>query len=99
MSLLDEEMLFVGIAYVVLKKGLTPTKEIKERIYEKCKKTLVSPNGDEVQLKENEIPVEIVFVNELPRTKADKIDYNELEEKAKKLILKARCWSLVFFMV
>ena len=87
----DEEMLFVGIAYVVLKKGLTPTKEIKERIYEKCKKTLVSPNGDEVQLKENEIPVEIVFVNELPRTKADKIDYNELEEKAKKLVLKARC--------
>ena len=70
---------------------LLTTKEIKERIYEKCKKTLVSPNGDEVQLKENEIPVEIVFVNELPRTKADKIDYNELEEKAKKLVLKARC--------
>ena len=44
-----------------------------------------------MQLKENEIPVEIVFVNELPRTKADKIDYNELEEKAKKLVLKARC--------
>ena len=42
-----------------------------------------------MQLKENEIPVEIVFVNELHRTKADKIDYNELEEKAKKLVLKA----------
>ncbi len=84
----DDDMLYVGIAYVVLKKGLIPNEEIKNKIYQKCKGILVSPNGEDCQLKENEIPADIVFVNELPRTKADKIDYNELEEKAKKLILK-----------
>lgn len=83
----DDEMLFVGIAYVVLKKGLVPTEEMKAKILEKCQKTLVSPNGDEAQLKANEIPVQIVFVPELPRTKADKINYNLLEEDAKKLVL------------
>ena len=60
---------------------------MKAKILEKCQKTLVSPNGDEAQLKANEIPAQIVFVPELPRTKADKINYNLLEEDAKKLVL------------
>ena len=63
------------------------TEEMKAKILEKCQKTLVSPNGDEAQLKANEIPVQIVFVPELPRTKADKINYNLLEEDAKKLYI------------
>lgn len=84
----DDDLLYVGVAYVVLKKEYKQTEEMKKIIFEKCKNVLISPNGEQEQLKENEIPVEIVFVPELPKTKADKINYEPLEENAKKLVLK-----------
>lgn len=84
----NNDLLYVGVAYIVLKKGIEPTEETKRKILEKCSKTLTSPYGDNQQLKEYEIPAVIEFVDKLPRTKADKIDYKNLEEKAKILELK-----------
>lgn len=84
----DDDMLFVGIAYVVLKKGIVANDDVKKKIYAACRGVLISPNGDIEQLKENEVPADIVFVKSLPKTRADKIDYHFLEEDAKKLVLK-----------
>ena len=84
----DDDLLYVGVAYVVLKNKYKESDEMKKIIFEKCKNVLISPNGEQEQLKENEIPVEIVFVPELPKTKADKINYKPLLEDAKKLVLK-----------
>ena len=78
----NDEMLYTGKAFVVLKNGIEPTEEIKEYILSKCIEQLVSQNGDRFQLKSYEIPTSIEFVKELPRTNADKIDYPALEKLA-----------------
>lgn len=78
----DEELLYTAKAYVVLKKGILPTKETEEYIKEKCNQTLILNNGEETQLKPYEIPASIDFVDTLPRTAADKLNYPYLEEFA-----------------
>ena len=92
----DDEMLFTSKAFIVLKNGVLPTKETEEYIKEKCNQTLILSNGEEAQLKPYEIPTSFSFVESLPRTTADKINYPELEkiaaaeyaeEKAKRKIL------------
>lgn len=93
----DDELLFTAKAYVVLKNGILPTKETEEYIKEKCNQTLTLNTGEETQLKPYEIPASIEFIEALPRTEADKINYTKLEalatqeyqeEKAKKRTLK-----------
>lgn len=93
----DDELLFNAQAYVVLKNGILPTKETEEYIKEKCNQTLILNTGEETQLKPYEIPTSIDFIDVLPRTEADKINYTELEalaaqeyenEKSKKKALK-----------
>ncbi|MDO5556551.1 MAG: class I adenylate-forming enzyme family protein [Clostridia bacterium] len=94
----NDEMLYTGKAFVVLKDGIVPTDEIKDYILSQCALQLTSSNGEKFQLKPYEIPTSIEFVKELPRTQADKIDYPILEHfaneeyekekgKAKKLTL------------
>ena len=78
----DDELLFTSKAYIVLKNGILPTKEIEEYIKEKCNKTLTLNTGEETQLKPYEIPTSIDFVTTLPRTTADKLNYSYLEELA-----------------
>ena len=54
-----------------------------EHIKEMCTRELYMPKTGEVaQLKEYEIPQSFEFVDSLPRTKADKIDYPTLEKNA-----------------
>lgn len=79
----DDDMLYSGKAYIVLKKGLLPTKEMKEYIQTKCSYPLYNSLGEMVQLKPYEIPSSIDFVEHLPRNKADKLDYTKLEQQAK----------------
>lgn len=93
----DDEMLFTAKAYIVLKDGILPTKETEAYIKQKCTETIILANGEEAQLKPYEIPTSIDFIEKVPRTVADKINYPLLEkqavkeyeeEKTKKRILK-----------
>ena len=78
----DEDELYVDVVYVVLKPGVQPTEEVKREIFDSL---LISKKSGakQVQLKEYEIPKDIIFIDELPRIEgSEKINYIELEKKA-----------------
>lgn len=80
----DKDLLFTNKAYVVLKDGVLPSLEVSDYIMNMCYKPLYnSVTGEMVQLKPFEVPESITFLDVLPRTKADKIDYTFLENMAK----------------
>lgn len=80
----DDNLLYTGKAYIVLKEGYTASEDLKLYISEMCKKRVKNIiTGEELQLKDFEIPESFEFVESIPRNVADKIDYNNLEEKAK----------------
>ena len=80
----DEDLLFTNKAYVVLKDGVMPTKEISDYILDMCYKPIINNiTGETIQLKPYEVPESITFLDTIPRTKADKADYKLLEELAK----------------
>ena len=81
----DKDLLFTNKAYVVLKDGIMPTKEVSDYIIGECYKQIYdSTSGETIQLKPFEVPESIEFLDELPLTKADKVNYALLEEMAKK---------------
>ena len=80
----DIDMLFVSQAFVVLKPGYEPTEEMKKHIIEESRKTITDSNGQQITLKKYEVPRVVVFLDKLPRTQADKIDYRALEKEAAK---------------
>lgn len=81
----NKDLLYTNIAYIVLKDNVLPTKEIAEYIMDMCNKPITNPiTGEIVQLKPFEIPESIEFLDKLPRTLADKVDYRYLEELANK---------------
>lgn len=80
----NDDLLYTGKAYIVLKNGYEPTSEIMQYISEKCKERIKNIiTGEELQLKDFEIPASFEFVDAIPRNVADKIDYSMLEEKAR----------------
>ena len=80
----DKDLLFTNKAYVVLKDGVLPSLEVSNYIMDMCYKPLYnSITGEMVQLKPFEVPESITFLDVLPRTKADKVDYTFLENMAK----------------
>lgn len=80
----DRDLLFTNKAYVVLKDGVLPSLEVSDYIMNMCYKPLYnSVTGEMVQLKPFEVPESITFLDVLPRTKADKVDYTFLENMAK----------------
>ena len=80
----DKDLLFTNKAYVVLKDGVLPSLEVSDYIINMCYKPLYnSVTGEMVQLKPFEVPESITFLDVLPRTKADKVDYTFLENMAK----------------
>lgn len=80
----NDSLLYTSKAYIVLKDGISPTKEMSEYILEKCKYPIINKQtGESINLKDFEIPQSIEFIKEIPLTKADKIDYLFLEEQAK----------------
>lgn len=80
----DAEKLYVGKAYIVLKEGM-PKDEVTLEYIKECLKHQITDEktGDTLQLKEHEMPASFEFVDDLPRTRADKIDYSALEEMAR----------------
>ena len=80
----DKDLLFTNKAYVVLKDGVLPSLEVSNYIMNMCYKPLYNNvTGEMVLLKPFEVPESITFLDALPRTKADKVDYNLLENMAK----------------
>ena len=80
----NDSLLYTSKAYIVLKDGILPTREMSEYILEKCKNPIINKQtGESINLKDFEIPQSIEFIKEIPLTKADKIDYQLLEEQAK----------------
>ena len=80
----DKDLLFTNKVYVVLKDGVLPSLEVSDYIMNMCYKPLYnSVTGEMVQLKPFEVPESITFLDVLPRTKADKVDYTFLENMAK----------------
>lgn len=81
----DEDKLFVGKAYIVLNPNIPRTSKTIEWIREKCTHPIsVLGLAEPIQLKSYEIPQDFEFIAALPRTKADKIDYDALEQMAHK---------------
>lgn len=78
----DKDLLFTNKAFIILKDGWPKNDETKAHIFAECKKQQTMSNGEKSELKPYEIPSGIEFVDTLPRTQADKIDYRELETKA-----------------
>lgn len=80
----DKDLLFTNKAYVVLKDGVLPSLEVSNYIMNMCYKPLYNNvTGEMVLLKPFEVPESITFLDSLPRTKADKVDYSLLENMAK----------------
>lgn len=87
----DKDLLFTNKAYVVLKKGILPTKEVEDYIINMCSKPLFNSVTDEyIQLKPFEIPESVTFLDSLPLTKADKVDYKLLENMTKEESIKIK---------
>ena len=59
-------------AYVVLDEGYQPSDELKEKLYEHCKRHIAK----------YAMPYDIEFRDSLPKTKIGKIAYGELEKEA-----------------
>lgn len=93
----NDEQLFESKAYVVLKPGVEATDEVKEYIKKQAFKPYTDSYGNSVSLKPYEIPYSVTFMDSLPRTEADKINYEYLKtlafeeynnEKANQKVLK-----------
>lgn len=80
----NKTQLFVSKAYVVLKNGVEPSDEIEQYIIEKSSTPYIDSYGNSVSLKNYEIPYSVSFMDELPRTQADKVDYEYLKKMAEK---------------
>ena len=79
----DDDMLFTGKAYIVLKPNVLKTEETKQYILNECEKEFINQKGEKVQLESYEIPTSITFLDEIPRKESsDKIDYKVLEKLA-----------------
>lgn len=81
----DDENLFTSKVYIVLKNGVEPNDDTIEYIKERCQGTIIMPETNEqVHLEPYEIPTSYEFISELPKTRADKVNYPALEELASK---------------
>ena len=80
----NQEQLFESKAYVVLKPGIEPSQEIIDYIKEKAFEPYIDSYGNSVSLKSYEVPYTITFLDKLPRTDADKVNYEFLKAEAEK---------------
>lgn len=80
----DDELLYTNKVFIVLKNDYLPNEETLNYIKKMClKEIIINSSGEKGQLKPYEIPSSFEFVDSLPRTRADKVDYTLLEDLAK----------------
>ncbi|MBR3172468.1 acyl--CoA ligase [Candidatus Saccharibacteria bacterium] len=80
----DAKLENAAYAFVVLKDGVPKNNQTRRAIV----KTAAEPywiGRDKIILKPYEIPRKVIFLDELPLTKADKIDFRKLEKMAKEI--------------
>lgn len=80
----DRDLLYTNMAFIILKDGWEKNQDTIAHIKECCGRQQKMPDGTYSQLKPYEIPSAFEFMDTFPRTRADKIDYKTLEEKAAK---------------
>lgn len=82
----DQKLGFASCAFVVVKDGVGRNRDTRREIM----KTAVKPfyfGKRRITLKPYEIPRKIVFLDELPLTRANKTDFRKLERMAKELVI------------
>ena len=80
----DEKLELAAYAFVVLKDGVPKNNATRRAIV----KTAAEPfriGRENIVLKPYEIPRKVIFLDELPSTKADKVDFRKLEKMAKEM--------------
>ena len=84
----DKKLGYVSCAFVVLNEGIKKNNETRRKIAKEATKPFYIGKR-RVVLKEYEIPRKIVFLDELPLTRASKTDFRKLEKMAKDLAEKS----------
>lgn len=80
----DEKMGWSACAFVVAKEGVGRNNTTRRAIVEDAAKAFYLGKS-RLQLKDYEMPKKIVFLDELPLTKANKTDFRKLEQMAKEI--------------
>ena len=80
----DKKLKLAPYAFVVPKEGVPRNNETRRAIRETTKQTF-SLGRHRITLKSYEIPTKIIFLDDFPRTRADKTNFRELEKMAKGL--------------
>ncbi len=79
----NKDRLYESKAYVVLKSGYDKINNLEEYIINETKKPYFNSKNHEMEaLADYEIPSSVTFLSSLPRTQADKIDYETLKKWA-----------------
>lgn len=80
----DKKLGWVSCAFVVLKDGIAKNNETRRKIAKEATEPFYIGKR-RVVLKDYEIPRKVVFLDELPLTRASKTDFRKLERMAKEL--------------
>ena len=78
----DEKLKLASYAYVVLNEGIGKNNETRRAIVKKASEPFTLGRR-RITLKSYEIPRKVIFLDELPLTRANKIDFRKLEQLAK----------------
>jgi acyl-coenzyme A synthetase/AMP-(fatty) acid ligase len=78
----DDKYETAAYAYIVLKSGV-PKNNDTRRAIAKTAAEVFQIGQTRIELKTYELPRKIIFMDELPKTKADKVDFRKLEKLAK----------------
>lgn len=79
----NKDRLFESKAYVVLKDGYKEDDVISEYIINECKKPFLDCKTNKYEsLIDYELPSSVTFLDTLPRTSADKVDYEAMKKWA-----------------
>lgn len=81
----DKKLGFASCAFVVLNDGIGKNNETRRKIAKDATEPFYIGKR-RIALKEYEIPRKVVFLDELPLTRANKIDFRKLERMAKELV-------------
>ena len=80
----DKKLKLSPYAYVVTKEGVPHNDTTRKKILETCKEPF-NLGRRRLSLKSYELPSQIIFLDELPLTRANKTDFRKLEKMAREL--------------